>query len=280
MARAIDLMHLGVDRVICAYEVDGLVIDPGPESCLETLVEALGGPPRALLLTHIHLDHAGATGAIVERFGDLPVYVHERGAPHMIDPSRLIKSATQLYGDRMERLWGRIAPVPERNLRILTGGETVEGFRVEYTPGHAANHVSFLHEATGDAYVGDTAGVRIPPTDYVLPPTPPPEVDLDAWAGSVDKLQSWQPAALCITHFGRFEGVEDHLLRTREGLARWGELTRAHGREAFIATLEAELAAIGDDGVGERMMFAVPAEQLWTGLERYWRKRDEREAAA
>ena len=280
MSRAIDLMHLGVDRVICAYEVDGLVIDPGPESCLDTLLEGLDGPPRALLLTHIHLDNAGATGAIVERFGDLPVYVHERGAPHMADPSRLIKSATQLYGDRMERLWGRIAPVPERNLRIVSGGDTVEGFRVEYTPGHAANHVSFLHEATGDAYVGDTAGVRIPPTDYILPPTPPPEVDLDAWAESLDKLSAWQPAALCITHFGRFEGVDDHLLRTREGLAHWGELTRAHGRDAFIASLEQELGSIGDDAVGERMMFAVPAEQLWAGLERYWRKRDEREAAA
>ncbi len=238
MSRAIDLMHLDVDRVICAYEVDGLVIDPGPESCLDTLLEGLDAPPHALLLTHIHLDHAGATGALVERYDDLPVYVHELGAPHMVDPSRLIKSATQLYGDQMERLWGRIAPVPERNLRILTGGETVEGFRVEYTPGHAANHVSFLHEATGDAYVGDTAGVRIPPTGYILPPTPPPEVDLDAWAESLDKLSAWRPAALCITHFGRFEGVEDHLLRTREGLVHWGELTRAHGREAFIAKLE------------------------------------------
>lgn len=273
-------MHLGTDRVICAYDVDGLVIDPGPQSCMHTLLDGLDGPPRALLLTHIHLDHAGASGSLVARFPDLPVYVHERGAPHMVDPSRLVKSASQLWGDDIERLWGRIEPVPERSIHVVGSGDAVEGFRVEDTPGHSGNHVSYLHEATGDAYVGDTAGVRVAPSDYILPPTPPPEIDLDAWTESIDKLAAWGPRALCVTHFGRHEGVEDHLLRMRERIARWGELSREHGREAFLAALDDELRSLDDQGAADRIMFAVPREQMWLGLERYWRKKAEREAAA
>jgi len=155
--------------VICAHERDGLIIDPGPTSCLETLLNALGGQePRALMLTHIHLDHAGASGALVRRFPNLKVYVHERGAPHLIDPSKLLKSATQLYGDDMDRLWGEVVPVPEQNVKALSGGETIEGLRVEYTPGHASHHVTYFDEDAGDAFVGDTAGVRIPPCDFVM----------------------------------------------------------------------------------------------------------------
>ena len=171
MSREIDVMHLGRDRVICAYEVDGLIVDPGPTTGLETLLEGLGGAePRGLLLTHIHLDHAGASGRLVQRFPELTVYVHERGAPHLLDPERLVKSARQLYGDDMDRLWGEVVAVPEANVRTLSGGETIEGgMRVEYTPGHASHHVSYLHEATGEAFVGDVAGVRIPPVDHVLP---------------------------------------------------------------------------------------------------------------
>src|SRR5688572_18787588 len=130
MSRLIDCMHLGHDRVIGAYEVDGMVVDPGPSTCVETLLEGLGGePPRALLLTHIHLDHAGAAGVLVRRFPDITVYVHERGAPHLIDPSKLLASASQLYGDDMERLWGEVTPVPEDNIRRLEGGESLEGLR-------------------------------------------------------------------------------------------------------------------------------------------------------
>ena len=158
MGRQIDVQHLGRDRVICANQLGGgAIVDPGPASCVETLLAALGGePPRALLLTHIHLDHAGASGVLVRRFPSLTVYVHERGAPHLVDPSRLLTSAQKLYGDDMERLWGEVAPVPERNVRALGGGETVEGCRVAYTPGHASHHVAYLEEATGDAYVGDS----------------------------------------------------------------------------------------------------------------------------
>ena len=149
-------MHLGRDRVICAYEVHGVIVDPGPASSLEALLDGLGATrPCALRLTHIHLDHAGATGLLCRRFPDLRVYVHEVGAPHLIDPSKLLESAGRLYGDDMWELWGEVAPVPADRIHALSGGETVEGFRVAYTPGHASHHVCYLHEETRDAYVGE-----------------------------------------------------------------------------------------------------------------------------
>src|ERR671931_2581638 len=153
MSHLIDLTHLGRDRVIGAYELEGLIVDPGPSSCLETLLAGLEGEPRALLLTHVHLDHAGASGSLVGRFPELRVYVHEVGAPHLADPEKLLRSAARLYGDRMEELWGEVAPVPEQNLRALSGGEEVLGFRVAYTPGHESHHVSFLHSDSGRAFV-------------------------------------------------------------------------------------------------------------------------------
>ncbi len=284
MSREIDVMHLGRDRVICAYELEGLIVDPGPATGLEALLAGLGDTePRGLLLTHIHLDHAGASGHLVERFPGLTVYVHERGAPHLLDPERLLKSARQLYGDDMDRLWGEVVAVPEANVRTLHGGETIDnGIRVAYTPGHASHHVSYLHEATGEAFVGDVAGVRIPPVDHVLPPTPPPDVDLEAWEQSLRTLEEWAPSALCLTHFGRVRDVAGHLLRMREGLARQGERGRAHGREAFEEALEAEVraAADGDEATAESFLQAAPPYTLYLGLERYWLKKAEREGAA
>src|SRR5919108_2763968 len=167
--RLIDVLHRGRERVIGSWDLGGALVDPGPESCIETLLAAVGGEPRALLLTHIHLDHAGAAGALVERFPDLEVWVHAKGAPHLVDPSKLLASAERIYGDDMGRLWGRVGPVPERNIRVVKGGETIEAagraLGVEYTPGHASHHVVYFDEADGTAYVGDVAGVRIPPSD-------------------------------------------------------------------------------------------------------------------
>jgi len=284
MSRVIDVMHLGRDRVICAHETDGLIVDPGPTTGLDTLLEGLGGvEPRALLLTHVHLDHAGASGKLVERFPELPVYVHERGAQHLVDPEALLSSARKLYGEDMDRLWGEVVPVPERNVRALAGGETVEGdFHVEYTPGHAWHHVTYLSQKSGEAFVGDVAGVRIPPVDHVLPPTPPPDIDLGAWEESLRALERLGPQALCLTHFGRVDDVEGHLVRLREGLARQGERGRAHGEEAFVEAVEAEVrAAAGDEEeMTERFLHAAPPDQLYLGLERYWRKKAEREGAA
>jgi glyoxylase-like metal-dependent hydrolase (beta-lactamase superfamily II) len=281
VSRAIDVMHLGNDRVICAYELDGLIVDPGPTSCVETLLEGLGdAEPRALLLTHIHLDHAGAAGTLARRFPELIVYVHERGMPHLIDPSKLLESVKRLYGDDMDRLWGDCEPVPKERLRSLSGGETVEGFRVAATPGHASHHVSYLHEDTGDAYVGDVAGVRIPPGEHTLAPTPPPDIDVEAWLDSVDTVASWSPAALCLTHFGRVEEVEEQLDRLRTSLLRSSEAARGEGEDEFVRRFEAELRETAEADAVERYLQAAPAHQQWQGLKRYWRGRAAKEAAA
>jgi glyoxylase-like metal-dependent hydrolase (beta-lactamase superfamily II) len=176
----------------------------------------------------------------------------------------------------MEHLWGDIRPVPEASVRVLTGGERVEGFRVGYTPGHAAHHVAYLHEATGDAYVGDVAGVVVPPFGFTAPPTPPPDIDLEAWTRSLDLISGWQPRTLCLTHFGPVTEVEEQISRTREGLGRWGECARTGDREAFVEALEREACSAGGDEVFERFFFAVASDQMFAGLERYWRKRAER----
>ena len=276
LGRPIDVRHLGRERVICAFEIDGWVVDPGPTTALDALLEGLSGePPRGLLLTHIHLDHAGATGVLCRRFPELAVYVHERGAPHLIDPSKLLASASRLYGDEMEALWGEVAPVPAERVHALTGGETIEGFRVAYTPGHASHHVCYLHEDSGDAYVGDMAGVRIPPFEHTLAPTPPPDIDVEQWLDSLHTVASWSPQSLCLTHFGQVTDVAEQLHRIRTALADQADSARTDGEEGFIARLENRLAATMDDESMKAFEQAAPPDQLYKGLERYWRKRAE-----
>jgi glyoxylase-like metal-dependent hydrolase (beta-lactamase superfamily II) len=270
------VLHLGRDRVICAYEIDGVIVDPGPASCLETLIDRLGPvEPRVLLLTHIHLDHAGATGVLCRRYPKLKVYVHELGAPHLIDPSKLLQSAGRLYGDDMWELWGEVAPVPGERITALSGGETVEGFRVAYTPGHASHHVSYLHEATGAAYVGDVAGVRIPPFAHTVAPTPPPDIDVEAWLDSLHTLVCWNPQTLGLTHFGQVTEVTDHLHLMRAALMDSAERARMKDEETFIARMEEELLDATDLATVECFEQAAPPNQLYMGLERYWRKKAE-----
>jgi glyoxylase-like metal-dependent hydrolase (beta-lactamase superfamily II) len=272
--RLIDVRHLGRERVIGCWEIDGVLIDPGPTSSMENLIEELGGQePRALLLTHIHLDHAGASGSMVRRWPELPVYVHERGARHLADPAKLLGSAERLYGDQMERLWGEVAAVPERNLRPLSGGEEVLGFRVAYTPGHASHHVSYLHPPTGRAFVGDTAAVRIPPSNFVMPPTPPPDIDLELWEESIDRILDWQPASLGLTHFGQVDDPESHLDLVRGRLREQGELARELSSEQFERRIREQVADHADPETAEALLQAVPPEQQWHGLDRYWSTR-------
>jgi glyoxylase-like metal-dependent hydrolase (beta-lactamase superfamily II) len=272
--REIDVRHLGRERVICCFALDGVIVDPGPESSHRTLLEALGDEvPRAILLTHIHLDHAGATGALVRRWPQAEVWVHERGARHVVDPSKLVASATRLYGDDMARLWGEIVPVPQENLRVLTGGERVAGFRVAYTPGHASHHVSYLHEATGTAFVGDVGGVRID-GGPIVPPTPPPDIDLEAWRASLDLVAGWTPRRLAVTHFGAFDDAQAQLEAVREGLTHWGDLARETDAEGYGERFAAHVREHSpDERLAASYLQAMPPETLWPGLDRYWQQR-------
>jgi glyoxylase-like metal-dependent hydrolase (beta-lactamase superfamily II) len=276
--RAIDLRHLGNEKVIGAWEVDGVLIDPGPQSTEATLLEALDGAvPSAVLLTHIHFDHAGAAGALVRRWPELPVYVHERGAPHLASPERLVASAARLWGGEagLARLWGEVVPVPEANLHVLEGGETVLGdYRVEYTPGHASHHVAYLHEPTGTAFVGDVAGVRIPPSQYVMIPTPPPDIDLEAWDRSIALVEGWAPEALALAHFGRVDDVGPHLASARERLHEVIRLAAQHGPEAFEAGILDRIEQHAGELTGTYVQ-AAPVDQIYLGARRYLDKQAE-----
>jgi glyoxylase-like metal-dependent hydrolase (beta-lactamase superfamily II) len=273
--RVIDCMHLGRDRVIGAWEVEpGLIADPGPASTVATLLAGVEAEPRALLLTHIHLDHAGAAGVLARRFPALRVYVHEAGAPHLIDPTRLVQSAGRLYGDEMERLWGEVAPVPAERVTAVRGGEEVEGCRVHDAPGHAGSHVVYAHGASGDVFTGDVAGVRIPPSRLVMAPTPPPEIDVEAWLGSIELLRNLRPTRLCMTHFGAEEDPPGQLAAVEAYLRQAAEVSSGGDRDEFARWLSAVLDAEGAE-VTVRVRQAMPPDHQWLGLERYWRMRRE-----
>lgn len=201
---------------------DGLaLLECGPTTTLPNLLAGLrelGCEPEDLLhllLTHIHLDHAGAAGTLMELFPNVTLYVHELGAPHMIDPSRLLQSAARVYGERMDVLWGDFLPCPAERVVVLTDGDRLElggvTLDVLYTPGHASHHVAFYRPSDGSVVAGDVAGVRVPPSQLVWPPTPPPDVDIEAWHVSLDRLRAINPQRLLVTHFGAFDDVDRHL---------------------------------------------------------------------
>jgi glyoxylase-like metal-dependent hydrolase (beta-lactamase superfamily II) len=273
--RLIDLMHLGRPRVIGCWQVDDVLVDPGPTSTLQMLLEGLRRRrPRALLLTHIHLDHAGASGSLVQMWPRLEVYVHERGAPHLIDPERLLTSAQRLYGQDMDMLWGEMVPVPENNIRVIGGGERLLGgaFEVAYTPGHASHHVSYLND--GIAFVGDAGGVRIGdgPT---IPPGPPPDIDVEAWHRSIEAIAQWRPRCLARTHFGAGDDVELQLSELGQRLDAWAQRARRLEEEAFIESFSDEVTQASAPEFLPTYLQAAPPEQTYAGLRRYWKKRDE-----
>ena len=279
----IDLLHGGAERVIASYVIetdDGpALLDCGPSSCLPALRAGLAARGlgvqdiRHLLLTHIHLDHAGATGALVREHPGLRVHVSEIGAPHLVDPSRLETSARRLYGDAFDSLWGELSPVPQENVHLVGG--RVLGLECFASPGHARNHVSYLH-ADGTLFSGDSLGVRIAPARFVVAPTPPPEIDLEAWQQTLSATERRAPARLALTHFGVFGDVLDHIARLRETLHEWAERV-AHGmdEETFVAAARADCAASDSDEI-EAYSRPAPYWQCYQGLERYWRKRRER----
>jgi glyoxylase-like metal-dependent hydrolase (beta-lactamase superfamily II) len=276
----IDLHHQGAQRVIGAYllETDAgpALFDCGPASCADALRRGLHERGveltdlNHLLLSHVHLDHAGAAGVLVREHPALEVHVSEIGAPHLIDPSRLEASARRLYGDTFDELWGELAPVPAQNVRIV--GERVAGLECFPSPGHASHHVCFL-AGDGTLYAGDAAGVRIQPDPIVLPPTPPPEFDLEAWYRTIDEIERRDPARLALVHFGVVDDVVPHLDELRERLGRWTDWVRdGMSEREFSDAVRSELTAEGrsDAYAFER---ATPFWQSYAGLKRYWDKR-------
>ena len=276
----IDLLHQGFPRNVGCYLVetdDGTALfDCGPGTCIPALKDGLAarglelGDVRHLLLSHIHLDHAGAAGALVREQPSLQVHVSAVGAPHLSDPSRLEASARRLYGDTFDGLWGELVPVPAENIRIV--GDDVLGLECFQSTGHASHHVSMLHE-DGTLYAGDSVGVRIAPASFVLAPTPPPDIDLVAWEQTIAATERRAPERLALTHFGVFEDITEHLARLRETLHTWGERV-AHGMDeaTFVAAARADCLASDPDEV-EAYDRSAPYSQCFLGLERYWRKR-------
>jgi len=277
----IDLLHMGVERVIGVYLLetsDGLALhDCGPASCIPELSRALADRGlaltdlRHLLLSHIHLDHAGAAGVLVRENPGLRVHVSEVGAPHLVEPERLERSARRLYGEAFDTLWGELTPVPAENVDVV--GPRVVGLDCLAAPGHASHQVVYLDEA-GVAFTGDAAGVRIQPGRLPLPPTPPPDVDVEAWERTLDELERRAPTALALTHFGVADDPGDHLERLREHLRAWTARVGGHVSETeFVREARRELETAEPEHV-EAYERAMPLDQTYLGLRRYWDKKN------
>jgi glyoxylase-like metal-dependent hydrolase (beta-lactamase superfamily II) len=275
----IDLHHLGRDRVIASYLLDTddgpALFDCGPSTTIDALEAGLGdrglalADVRHLLLSHIHLDHAGAAGVLVRRHPSLQVHVSPVGAPHLVDPAKLENSARRLYGDTFDSLWGELVPVPPENVHEV--GDRVLGLESFPSPGHASHHVCYL-DPDGTLYAGDAVGVRVLPGRSVLPPTPPPEVDVEAWQLTLDEVERREPERLALIHFGVVEDPGRHVTELRLTLDDWAESVEGGATEQeFIEYALAELADSGEDvGAYEQ---AMPFWQSYAGLKRWAEKK-------
>jgi glyoxylase-like metal-dependent hydrolase (beta-lactamase superfamily II) len=274
MLELLDLHFLGEEKLFCAYLLDlddGLtLVDPGPQTTLATLESRLAELDlavtdlRHLLITHIHFDHAGASGALVAANPHLLVHVSEQGAPHLIDPERLERSARRLYGDMFDVLWGAVVPVPAANIEVVT--DNVLGLDCFAAPGHAVHHVCYMNNE-GTLFAGDTVGVCWPPSRYVLPATPPPDVDLDAWHATLDEIERRVPDTLALPHFGFVEEPEEHLLVFRRRLMLWAEIVR---RGASVREFVDEVSRDIDQESAKFSELTDLLRHSYLGLKRYW----------
>jgi len=298
----IDLDFMDTGQVIAAFLLLGedgasaALVETGPTTCLERLTAGLKDhgvsheDVRQVYLTHVHLDHAGASGHLSELLPNATFYVHEVGYPHLADPSKLVKSATRIYGERMDELWGEARPVPEDRIKILKDGEETEAagsvLVAHDTPGHAYHHLAYLEPGSGALFTGDVAGIRLPGQSYIRPPTPPPEIDLEAWVRSINYMRQIAPASLWPTHFGSFEDVGRHLGELEQRLQDWllfveGHMDDGAGREEISDQLkakgDAEMLAEGSDITqSERYSLAGAYTMLTDGLMRYVTRRREK----
>ena len=282
----IDIRFVG-SGVLAVYLVEGdepALVDCGPASCVDALTDGLAERGLALtdvdhlLVTHIHPDHAGAAGVLLREHPKLQVHVSEIGAPHLVDPGRLERSARRLYGDDFDRLFEEIAPVPPENIRVL--GDSVLDLEVLPTPGHASHQVAFLG-GDGVCYPGDAVGCLIRPGHFLYPAAAPPEIDVEAWERSLDAIEERAPSVLRLPHFGEVADPPAHVARMRERLRAWSEQVRGgQSEEEFVAAADAQLAIEAPPvtiDLYRRLAFPTFA-MSYAGLKRYWDKRDETSA--
>ncbi len=292
----IDTFHNGLPGTIAVYVVPlshggFALVESGPGATLANVEAGIAeagfalSDMRALLLTHVHLDHAGAAGALAART-QADVVVHAIGAPHLADPTRLLASARRIYGEVMDRLWGPMVPVPGERLRAVEGGEELSfgGSRVRVlpTPGHASHHVSYLLD-DGTLFTGDSAGIRLPASPLIRPALPPPELSLEDWEASVERMREARPRRLMLTHFGEVAAADAHLAELPGRNRRWAEevlsgLLAGEDEEALVARVERledrELEeADAPAGVAFRNKVTSDAAMTVAGVSRYWRKR-------
>jgi glyoxylase-like metal-dependent hydrolase (beta-lactamase superfamily II) len=292
----IDLNFLGRPEIVATAvlrDATGVaLVDPGPSTTLDGLLKTLQmqgvgiRDVRQLLLTHIHLDHAGATGLLLRANPEIEVFVHEHGAAHLIDPSKLVASAGRLYGEDMKRLWGEVVPVPAARVRTLKGGERLSAggrlLDVAATPGHAIHHVSYFDRSSGVAFVGDVAGIRRGSGTYILPPTPPPDIDLPAWRSSGDLIMKWDPDTLFLTHFGPYRSARPHFQQLFERLETWSAIVRRlladdsiddrERERRFVEECRNDIRRTVGESEADQYNRAGRLDFSWQGLARYWRR--------
>ena len=300
---AIDTFYGGRERYTAAYLLDAAeptIVETGPTNSVEPVAAGLAslgvGPDDLahIVVTHIHLDHAGGVGRLASRFPKATIWVHENGAPHLADPTKLVASATRIYGeDRMASLFGPVDPVPAERLRSLADGDRLDmGARaldVLHTPGHASHQVAFVDSATGAIFIGDALGIHVPDLPVLRPATPPPDVDVERAVDSIERIRARARSVLLFAHFGPIEEVDRICDLAVRRIRSWAEAVRTalettDDLEEITALLEREAARDVETGADAtldlgRLEILSSVRINAMGLVRYWKKRAEREAA-